>query len=80
VRHELPKALRDDVRRLGELLGETLRRQEGQATYEMVERVRALSKKARGGSDAAHKNQNIASKRGPMHSAERPDFNGGKTC
>src|SRR4026207_333040 len=52
VRHELPKALRDDVRRLGELLGETLRRQEGQATYEMVERVRALSKKARGGSDA----------------------------
>jgi len=48
VRHELPKALRDDVRRLGELLGETLRRQEGQATYEMVERVRALSKKARG--------------------------------
>src|SRR4026209_1117560 len=37
---------------LGELLGETLRRQEGQATYDTVERVRALSKKARGGSDA----------------------------
>ena len=50
--HELPKALRDDVRLLGELLGETLRRQEGQATYDTVERVRALSKKARGGSDA----------------------------
>ena len=52
MRHELPKALRDDVRLLGELLGETLRRQEGQATFDRVERVRALSKKARGGSDA----------------------------
>jgi phosphoenolpyruvate carboxylase len=52
VRHELPKALRDDVRLLGELLGETLRRQEGQATFDMVERVRALSKKARGGSES----------------------------
>ena len=51
VRHELPKALRDDVRLLGELLGETLRRQEGQAIFDLVERVRALSKKARGGSD-----------------------------
>ncbi len=50
--HELPKALRDDVRLLGDLLGETLRRHEGQAIYELVERVRALSKKARGGSDA----------------------------
>ena len=50
--HELPKALRDDVRLLGELLGETLRRQEGQAIFDLVERVRALSKNARGGSDA----------------------------
>lgn len=49
---ELPKALRDDVRLLGDLLGETLRRHEGQAIYELVERVRALSKKARSGSDA----------------------------
>ena len=40
------------MRLLGELLGETLRRQEGQATYDTVERVRALSKKARGGSNA----------------------------
>ena len=52
MRHELPKALRDDVRLLGELLGETLRRQEGQAIYDTVERVRALSKKSRGGSEA----------------------------
>jgi phosphoenolpyruvate carboxylase len=49
---ELPKALRDDVRLLGDLLGETLRRHEGQAIFDTVERVRALSKKARGGSDA----------------------------
>lgn len=46
---ELPKALRDDVRLLGELLGETLRRQESHALYETVERVRALSKGSRAG-------------------------------
>ena len=37
-------ALRDDIRRLGDLLGEALIRQEGQATYEIVERIRALSR------------------------------------
>jgi phosphoenolpyruvate carboxylase len=45
------KALRDDVRRLGEILGETLRRQEGQALFERVERVRALAKRARHAAD-----------------------------
>jgi phosphoenolpyruvate carboxylase len=49
---ELPKALRDDVRLLGEVLGETLRRQEGEALYETVERVRGLAKGARAGSDS----------------------------
>jgi len=49
VPSELPKALRDDVRLLGELLGETLRRQESHALYETVERVRALSKRSRAG-------------------------------
>ena len=49
---ELPKALRDDVRLLGEILGETLRRQESEALYETVERVRALAKGARAGSAA----------------------------
>jgi phosphoenolpyruvate carboxylase len=45
--------LRDDVRTLGALLGQVLREQEGQATYESVEQVRALSKAARGGDTAA---------------------------
>jgi phosphoenolpyruvate carboxylase len=45
--------LRDDVRRLGELLGETLRAIEGADLFETVERVRALAKAARGREDAA---------------------------
>ena len=32
--------LRDDIRLLGRLLGDTLRQQEGQALYELVEQVR----------------------------------------
>jgi phosphoenolpyruvate carboxylase len=36
--------LRDDVHLLGDLLGATLRAQEGEALYEMVERVRAHAK------------------------------------
>ena len=48
---ELPKALRDDVRLLGEVLGETLRRQESHELYDTVERVRALSKSARAGNE-----------------------------
>lgn len=42
-------ALRDDVRLLGNLLGETLRQQEGERLFETVERVRALSKSGRAG-------------------------------
>ncbi len=43
------KPLRDDVRLLGELLGETLQRHEGAAHFERVERVRALAKRRRTG-------------------------------
>ena len=46
------KRLRDDVRLLGELLGETLRRQEGDALFRMVEDVRALAKSGRAGNTA----------------------------
>jgi phosphoenolpyruvate carboxylase len=42
------KPLRDDVRLLGEVLGETLRAREGQGLFDAVERVRALSKGGRG--------------------------------
>ena len=41
------QALRDDVRRLGALLGETLVSQQGEALYQRVERVRACAKRAR---------------------------------
>ncbi|HUP48214.1 MAG TPA: phosphoenolpyruvate carboxylase, partial [Thermoanaerobaculia bacterium] len=44
------KRLRDDVRLLGELLGETLRAQEGEELFAMVEEVRALAKSGRAGS------------------------------
>jgi phosphoenolpyruvate carboxylase len=43
------KPLRDDVRLLGELLGQTLRTLEGKELFETVERVRALAKGAHAG-------------------------------
>ena len=39
--------LRDDVRLLGGVLGDTLRLREGSALFHIVERVRALSKSGR---------------------------------
>src|SRR5688572_7562126 len=47
------KSLRDDVRLLGELLGDTLRTLEGEPIYEIVERVRAMAKAARDGDEDA---------------------------
>jgi phosphoenolpyruvate carboxylase len=43
------RPLRDDVRLLGALLGQTLRTQEGVPLFETVEHVRGLSKRARQG-------------------------------
>lgn len=45
------RALRDDIRLLGDLLGRTLKAQEGEALFERVEQVRALAKGGRAGSD-----------------------------
>jgi phosphoenolpyruvate carboxylase len=47
------KPLRDDVRVLGELLGDTLRAREGEALFQTVERVRAMAKRAGEGDDEA---------------------------
>ena len=43
------KPLRDDVRLLGELLGQAIRAREGEGTFAVVERVRALAKSGRSG-------------------------------
>lgn len=45
--------LRDDVRELGEMLGDTVRLAEGAECFEAVERVRRLSKRARAGDEEA---------------------------
>lgn len=44
-------ALRNDVRLLGNLLGETLREQAGQSIFDKVEHIRSLAKQARGKDD-----------------------------
>jgi phosphoenolpyruvate carboxylase len=47
------KALRDDVRLLGDLFGEALRSLEGEALFQLVEDARALAKGARAGDPTA---------------------------
>jgi phosphoenolpyruvate carboxylase len=47
------KALRDDVRQLGTLFGETLRSLEGDRLFALVEEVRALAKRAHAGDPIA---------------------------
>ena len=46
---DLAQALRDDVRLLGDLLGETLSAQEGPWLLELVEEIRQLAKDTRAG-------------------------------
>lgn len=45
--HDSDARLREDVRDLGALLGETLISQEGRELYDLVERIRAITKTAR---------------------------------
>ena len=47
------KALRDDVRLLGDLFGETLQHLEGEALFQLVEDARTLAKRAHSGDPAA---------------------------
>jgi phosphoenolpyruvate carboxylase len=49
---ETDQPLRDDVHLLGDLLGEMLRAQEGEALFQTVEQVRALAKSGRSGNAA----------------------------
>jgi len=50
--------LRDDVRLMGSLLGETLRQQVGQGLYDKVELIRVLGKQARDGDSQASQQLN----------------------
>lgn len=50
--NEFDEALRSDIRRLGTQLGEALTRQHGDRLLELVEEVRALTKRIRGDEDA----------------------------
>lgn len=47
--------LREDIRQLGDLLGDTLREQGGPDLFDTVERIRSLAKDARQGDDQAAK-------------------------
>src|SRR5918999_393352 len=49
ITSDIHKPLRDDVRLLGELLGNTLKAREGEDLYQTVELVRTLAKSARRG-------------------------------
>ncbi len=63
------KPLRDDIRLLGSLLGDTLRGQAGVELFEAVERVRALSKRARAGDEQAFAELTRALSTMPVESA-----------
>lgn len=50
---DIDQTLRDDVRLLGELLGETIRDHQGERVFALVETVRKLARRARQGEGAA---------------------------
>ena len=52
---QIDAPLRDDVRLLGNLLGETLKKHVGQALFNQVEQIRALAKGARDGQEEAER-------------------------
>ena len=52
---QIDAPLREDVRLLGNLLGETLKEHAGQDLFNQVEQIRALSKGARDGQVEAEK-------------------------
>ena len=52
---QITAPLREDVRLLGNLLGETLKQHAGQDLFNQVEQIRALAKGARGGQIEAEK-------------------------
>ena len=49
--------LREDIRRLGRLLGDTIRAQEGETTFELVENIRQLAVTYRRDSDHSRKQE-----------------------
>lgn len=51
MKEDIHAPLRDDVRLLGELLGDTLREQVDETLYDKVESIRALAKQARSSGD-----------------------------
>lgn len=57
---EINRPLRDDVRQLGELLGETIRRIEGESVYQAVETFRQLCKRIHLGEDIDSAKRGIA--------------------
>ncbi len=63
--------LREDVRLLGAILGDVLKDQEGHAVYELVERVRTLSKAARNGDAKADDDLNAIFRNLPTEDAHR---------
>ncbi|MDF2619730.1 MAG: Phosphoenolpyruvate carboxylase [Xanthobacteraceae bacterium] len=64
---ELDLSLRDDIRMLGRVLGDTLRDQEGEPTFELVERIRRVSTRFHREEDegARHELEAILNQLGP---------------